>query len=411
MTGTIGPAMHHESTPPAMVLVLHGLGMCPKDFSQTICDYLAAHMPEMPAIQLSVPEAPTKPVTYLDGQPKLRRWFDIERAPVLPFEVHEDLWDSVAFVQELLRKAESAGIPSSCIVLAGFSQGAVLALSAGLTYEHQLAGICAFSGWLPAGVLETVRQQQTPIFMSHGDKDTLIPANTGLKSAWALKESGCSRVQFQRHAEFGHSFGNDEQMEEFEAFVRSNLFSKKGLLFSDTLSTNEGSDGSRSQSASFDESGSSDEESPSMDSVNLMHCCPPVTRPKVQIPCEVVVVAPQGHSNSSARVCGERESGWHVNQEVQVLRTSGSWSSGTITEIEQDMVTVILDDGNRKRIPKSAMAIQVRLPRSSERPQKQTSQSPTPASPLPAYSYPAPLSLVPPSPGQPNRRYALGPQR
>ena len=40
----------------------------------------------------------------------------------------------------MMQQAEGAGIKAERIVLGGFSQGAVLALQAGLTFERQIAG-------------------------------------------------------------------------------------------------------------------------------------------------------------------------------------------------------------------------------------------------------------------------------
>jgi hypothetical protein len=156
----------------------------------------------------------------------------------------------------MVKQAEASGIPSDRIMLVGFSQGAVLALAAGLTYDHPLGGICAFSGWLPAGLLATAKHQHTPIFMSHGDQDTLIPASTGLQSAWSLKGAGYTNLQFQRHPKMTHTFGNSEQMEEFRAFVLSKHLQHKTPVSPDTLSTSAGSD----RDSSDDEVPTSDEE-------------------------------------------------------------------------------------------------------------------------------------------------------
>jgi len=242
------PSMNDKTSPTALVIALHGLGMDPKVFEDSISDCLGS----APCIQLVVPEAPTKPVTYL-GKQSVRRWFDLEHTPVAPSLEHEGLWESVAYVHELVKKAQAAGIPANRIVLAGFSQGAVIALAAGLTSEHPLAGICAFSGWLPAGVLERAKHQQTPIFMSHGDQDRLIPLDTGLKSAWALKEAGYKKLQFQRHAQWTHQFGHSEQIEEFKAFVLAKLAQQKAPLCQDSVSTNAGSDSSDNELTSSDE--------------------------------------------------------------------------------------------------------------------------------------------------------------
>jgi len=241
--------MNPDNKSTSLVLAFHGLGMSPDVFGGAVSDCLGS---VTPWVKLSVPEAPRQPVTYMGGT-KHRRWFDIERTPVTPAEEHEGLSESVAVVHDMIRKAEASGIPADQIVLAGFSQGAVLALAAGLTYERALAGICAFSGWLPAGVLESAQHRNTPIFMSHGSQDTLIPLDTGLESVRALKDAGYTKLQFQTHPSFGHTFGNEEQMMDLKAFVLSALVSQKNQLFADAVSTDEGSDNSDDDLATSDE--------------------------------------------------------------------------------------------------------------------------------------------------------------
>lgn len=331
------PSTDHESTQAALVLVLHGLGMCPKEFQLAISDCLGS---SMPWVHLSVPEAPRKQVTYLDGQPKLRRWFDIESAPVLPFEVHEDLWDSVAFVHELVRKAETAGISSNRIVLAGFSQGAVTALAAGLTYEHPLAGICSFSGWLPEGLVEQVRHLETPISMSHGEQDTLIPVNTGLESAWALKEAGYTKLKFQRYSEFGHSFGHSEQLESLKAFVISKLAPQKASSFSDTMSTNIGSDSSDDELSSLDEDAYSNGRRNS-----LVSSCETPTHADMPLR-DSIQTSSSCLTSTSPMLEGSL---YTVGKRIEVLRTSGAWTAAKITAIQSSILTVELEDGTGQK--------------------------------------------------------------
>lgn len=222
----------------------------------------------------------------------MRCWFDITRTPVAFSDVHEGLWESVDKVHEMIKEAERAGIPPSRVVLSGFSQGAVTALAAGLTYEHQLAGICAFSGWLPAGLLPKLRNKQTPIFMNHGEQDTLIPLDNGLKSAWALRDAGCGHLQFQRQQQLGHQFGHTQQMNEFRSFLLKHLSPHQSAQVVkahaqnlDNQSTNVGSD------SSDNEGSSSEEETREVSKVPLARPQRP-GRPPLPAPSRSAVVAP-----------------------------------------------------------------------------------------------------------------------
>jgi predicted esterase len=219
MASFVAEPAPHAGKPSAMLVMLHGLGMCAKEFEEFTRKCLGT---SMPWLQITCPEAPTKPVTYLQGK-SVRAWFDIESVPVLPSGTHEGLAESVASVHEVFRNAEASGIPANRIIVAGFSQGAVLSLAAGLSYERELAGICTFSGWLPAGVLSTAHHRKTPIFMGHGDKDTLIPFSTGRESARLLRDASFDRLTFARYSKVGHEFGSIDHAEDLESFIASKV--------------------------------------------------------------------------------------------------------------------------------------------------------------------------------------------
>ena len=95
--------------------------------------------------------------------------------PVTMGMEHEGLKEAASLIHDLIRQAERMGIPAKRIVLGGFSQGGVLALQAGLTYEHELAGVAAFSSWLPGNLQNDIKQKALPIFMGQGGMDTTDP--------------------------------------------------------------------------------------------------------------------------------------------------------------------------------------------------------------------------------------------
>ena len=78
-----------------------------------------------------------------------------------------------------------SGVPTEKIVLAGFSQGAVIALTTGLRYSKSLAGILSLSGYLPNAdklIAEaSAANFITPIFVAHGTEDTVVPYTLGLQ--------------------------------------------------------------------------------------------------------------------------------------------------------------------------------------------------------------------------------------
>src|SRR3954451_9064895 len=110
--------------PTSAVIVLHGLGADGNDF-----------VPGAPELDLSAvgpvrfifPHAPTMPVT-VNGAYVMRAWYDILGTDLLRKEDEAGLRRSQALVEALIAKERARGIPSTRIVLAGFSQGCALRL-------------------------------------------------------------------------------------------------------------------------------------------------------------------------------------------------------------------------------------------------------------------------------------------
>ena len=154
------------------VIFLHGLGADGHDFEPIV--------PELGVDDLQLrfvfPHAPERPITINEGEP-LRAWYDF-----VPHSEHagsDDIKASAHSIKALLQAQIDVGIPPERIMLAGFSQGGVMALEVGLRYEQRIAGIIALSTYLHDAA--TTEQERTdanlalPIFMGHGTADPMIP--------------------------------------------------------------------------------------------------------------------------------------------------------------------------------------------------------------------------------------------
>jgi phospholipase/carboxylesterase len=191
------PPLEVETTPQpkASVIWLHGLGADGRDFADIV-----------PALQSSAPlnarfvfpHAPFRPVSLNQGF-VMRAWYDIALREGTFVQNREDIRASVGILDGLIRRETARGVEPENIVLAGFSQGGVVALHAGLSYSRPLAGILALSVPLPsvAVLLEeaTPAGRDNPIFMAHGTDDPMVPFATarqayidmaayGLKIEW-----------------------------------------------------------------------------------------------------------------------------------------------------------------------------------------------------------------------------------
>ena len=94
--------------------------------------------------------------------------------------------ESAAQVATLVDRERERGIGSDAILLAGFSQGGVVALHVALRYPERLAGVMALSTYLPHdSALETetsAANARLPIFQAHGLYDPMIPPRLGEKA-------------------------------------------------------------------------------------------------------------------------------------------------------------------------------------------------------------------------------------
>ena len=161
------------SNPVATVIWLHGLGADGHDFEPIVPEL---HLPDSLPIRFIFPHAPEREIT-INGGESIRAWYDF-----IPHDEHSgsgDIEESAAQVRAFIANENARGIASNRIVLAGFSQGGVIALHAGLRHPERLAGIVALSTHLhEVNRVEAERRDENlalPIFMAHGTGDPMIP--------------------------------------------------------------------------------------------------------------------------------------------------------------------------------------------------------------------------------------------
>ncbi len=172
------------------VIWLHGLGADGHDFTSIVPQFnLPVHLP----LRFIFPHAPLKPVTINNGY-IMRAWFDIYSMQIDQRIDLAGISDSVKAVEQLIENEQRKGIPTEKIILGGFSQGAVIALTTGLRCLKKLAGIIALSGYLPNAVQELSNRSQAnqaiPVFLAHGTEDTIVPFMLGQATAAALEKHG-----------------------------------------------------------------------------------------------------------------------------------------------------------------------------------------------------------------------------
>ena len=181
------------------VLWLHGLGADGHDFAPIVPELVRL---QWPALRFVFPHAPLRPVT-INGGMRMRAWYDIVEADLRNRADLQGVCESVAQVEALLAREGERGVPASRTLLAGFSQGGAVALSAGLARTEPLAGLVALSTYLPGlggpdAPQATAAARAQPVFMAHGTFDPVVPVFAGQASAQALQADGM-RVEWRAY--------------------------------------------------------------------------------------------------------------------------------------------------------------------------------------------------------------------
>jgi phospholipase/carboxylesterase len=176
--------------PRAAVIWLHGLGADGHDFAPIVPELA---LPSSLSVRFVFPHAPMRPVTINRGW-VMRAWYDVRDDGGERREDEAGVRDSARAIEQLLARENTRGIPAARIVLAGFSQGGAMAFQTGLRHPERLAGIMALSCFLPLSDAladeASAANRDVPIFMAHGEGDTLIPPARGRRSRDTLAALG-----------------------------------------------------------------------------------------------------------------------------------------------------------------------------------------------------------------------------
>ncbi|HEX3139909.1 MAG TPA: carboxylesterase [Rhizobacter sp.] len=176
--------------PTRSVIVLHGLGDSGHGFAP-IAEEL--DLSPLGDVRFVLPHAPERPVT-INGGYVMRAWYDILGTDLARREDEAGLRGSQVAIEQLIAAENARGIPSSRIVLAGFSQGCAMSLLAGLRHRERLAGIVGMSGYLPLAASTAAERasanHDVPLFLAHGTQDPVVPYARGVASRDALAALG-----------------------------------------------------------------------------------------------------------------------------------------------------------------------------------------------------------------------------
>ena len=141
------------------------------------------------------PKAPKQPLSVVPLSSKAqalglnltRSWFDFNDLPSVCVnsedgaESKEGLQEALGWVEKEIKDLIDCGVPSSNIIILGYSQGGALTLYTAVHTKYKLGGFIPFATWLPLLRAEPITaartpiNKHTPILQLHGYLDTVVP--------------------------------------------------------------------------------------------------------------------------------------------------------------------------------------------------------------------------------------------
>lgn len=174
------PSGRPETDSLPMVVLLHGRGADMHDLAD-VAPMLDTH----DGCRFVFPNAP-KPFEPYPGMSAGWTWFD--GWPPVPESLVDSRATLLRFIDEIVDRYPT---PDGKLVLAGFSQGALMSLDAGLRTDKRLAGIIAMSGGLYEADLPDLKSKAgLPVLIAHGTADEVVPVNYARRARHLLEEAG-----------------------------------------------------------------------------------------------------------------------------------------------------------------------------------------------------------------------------
>lgn len=174
------PTRRPDSEPMPMVLLIHGRGADMNDLAD-----LAPLFDSASGCRFVFPNA-AKPFEPMPGMSVGWTWF--EGWPPQHDSVVDSRAEMLRFIDEITEKYPT---PEGKLIVAGFSQGALMALDSGLRTQKKLAGIIAMSGGLyERDLLDLSVHKALPILIAHGSQDDVVPVNNARRARAVLENAG-----------------------------------------------------------------------------------------------------------------------------------------------------------------------------------------------------------------------------
>lgn len=161
-----------------IIIWLHGLGANSNDFEPIlpIIDEIA------PGIRYIFPNAPLMSVS-VNGGMMMPAWYNISSPDLGQQQDFAGINASSDKLVELIEHYEKESDGKVPIIIAGFSQGGVIALTTALTRSTNIHGVLALSAYLPElQNHEQITKKELDLLMMHGTNDPVVSIAHAKKS-------------------------------------------------------------------------------------------------------------------------------------------------------------------------------------------------------------------------------------
>lgn len=196
--GLIGPYVPpaHGGAPTQVMMLLHGWGADGND----LADLARPYSIRFPGMAFFVPNGPDPCKMNSAG----REWFDIEDRVNGPDYAAPIIKTAIAAL------LSASNVTESALVLAGFSQGGMMALHCGLRLQPAPAAIISFSGaLLRYEDLSSMRDTSyPPVQLVHGSDDQVVPCVLMNEAVKRLQPLGVAVESVERTG-LGHGIDPD----------------------------------------------------------------------------------------------------------------------------------------------------------------------------------------------------------
>jgi lysophospholipase II len=224
ITEVLLPTAPHTHT----IIFLHGRDSNAAEFK---VDFLESETSDLKAFPDIFPGArwvfPNAGFRYSECfKTKLSQWFDIwnvqnqkERKALQD----EGIKESIDYILNII-KSEMAFVPAERIILAGISQGCAIGILALLKSGLKLAAFMGLSSWMtvpkPEEFVTDVCSKDTPVFLSHSARDSVVLAENGEKLKTTLESIGM-KVEWHLYSDDAHWINEPQGVDDMVAFIKS----------------------------------------------------------------------------------------------------------------------------------------------------------------------------------------------